>query len=47
MALDGALLTKSNDRTADSVQQYQTARACSLIFLYSLREVNSSSRIAV
>ena len=39
MILVGVSLTDVNDRTADSVEQDQTARMCSLILLYTLRKI--------
>ena len=36
----GLSLTKTNDRTAESPEQDQTARMCSLILLYTLRKIN-------
>ena len=44
MALCGILLRESNDRIAESAEQDQTARLCSLILLNTLRKINSWSR---
>ena len=38
------LLTEINDRSAESVEQDQTARTCSLIFLYTLRKMHGLKR---
>ena len=46
MAVGGVPLTKVNDRTAESVEQDQTARMCRLILLYALRKMNSCSLTA-
>ena len=39
MVLDGALLTESNNKAAESTDQDQTARMCRLILLCTLREM--------
>ena len=43
MALNEALLTEINDRTADSAELDQTGRMCRLILLYTLHKRNSWS----
>ena len=40
------LLTELNKRASESAEQDQTARMCSLILLYTLRETNLTSRTA-
>ena len=39
MALVKILLTESNDREAESVEQDQTARMCRLILRYTFRKM--------
>ena len=46
MHLDRLLLTEINDISAESAEQDQTARMCSLILLYTLRKINPRSRTA-
>ena len=38
--MDGTSLTEINGIVAESAEQDQTARMCSLILLYTLREIN-------
>ena len=39
--MDGIPLIEFDDRTAESVEQDQTARMCRLILLYTIRKINS------
>ena len=39
-------LTVMNDRAAESAEQEQTARMCSLFLLYTLRKINKRSHTA-
>ena len=41
MALAGVLLTEINELAAESAEQDQTARTCSLILLVTLRKIRS------
>ena len=47
MAYDRVSLAEINDRAAESAEQDQTARTCSLILLYTLRKIHSLSRTVV
>ena len=40
MVFDEALLIEINEREAESAEQDQTARMCSLILLHTLRKIN-------
>ena len=44
MTIGGLSLIEINDRAAESAEQDQTARTCSLILLCTLRKINTCSR---
>ena len=44
MEVDRISLIGFNDKGAESAEQDQTARMCSLILLYTLRRIDASSR---